>query len=304
MSAGNVMQRQRYADIFFSRLPFLDDIIFGSFNAPGLTYPEVFNIMDSERAFENHTAYTGFGLFSAKTEGDAVNYDTILQGFDKQFIHTTYASGFQITREGLMDDIDNILTDAAPELGRAAQSSIETQIWSVFNNSFSTETSSDGQAIFSNSHPLVGGGTFDNLINGDFGVTNLQSALNVFDDMRDDRNLLIDTSAAKIVYPPELRWIVDEVLNSERKPGTANNNTNSIRNQAGLSPLMVKYLTGAKDWFVGMSKEQTKFIVYWRETPVTDSSIDFDTGNMKTMMLYRLSFGVTDWRGWVGAQGV
>jgi hypothetical protein len=121
--------------------------------------------------------------------------------------------------------------------------------------------------------------------------------------MRDDRNLLIDTSASVLVYPPELRWIVDEVLHSDRKAGTANNDINSIRNQAGLQPLMVKYLTGAKDWFLGMSKERTKFIVYWRMVPVTDSALDFDTNNMKTKMTYRLSYGVTDWRGWVGAQG-
>jgi len=174
----------------------------------------------------------------------------------------------------------------------------------VFNNSFSSELSSDGQPIFSAAHPLVGGGTFSNTLTGDFGVTNLQTALNIFDDMRDDRNLLIDTSAAKIIYAPALQWIVDEVLHSEKKPGTNNNNTNSIRNQAGLDPLKVKYLTGAKDWFIGMSKEQTKFIVYWRKTPVTDSSMSFDTGNMKTKMTYRLSYGVTDWRGFVGAQGV
>jgi len=302
MSAGNVMLRQRYADLFFSRLAFLDDIIFEWFDAPALIYPEVFNIMDSQRAFENHTAFTGFGMFSPKPEGEKVEYDTILQGFDKQFIHTTYSKGFQISEEGMDDDIDGIITEAAPALGRAAQSSIETQIWSVVNNGFTTETSSDGAALFSNSHPNVAGGTQDNLESGDLSNTNLQNAINKFADLRDDRNLLIDAEATNLIYPYELRWLATELLQSQQKAGTANNDINAL-NQLGLRQLPVKYLTGATDWYVTIPKERTKYIVYWRKTPVTDSSLDFDTGNMKTKMTYRVSYGVTEWRGWVGGQG-
>ena len=44
-------------------------------------------------------------------------------------------------------------------------------------------------------------------------------------------------------------------------------------------------------------------LVYWRADPISDHTIDFDTGNMKSKMTYRLSAGPADWVGWVGGDG-
>jgi hypothetical protein len=83
---------------------------------------------------------------------------------------------------------------------------------------------------------------------------------------------------------------------------TSNNAVNAF-NQIGMDVIESKYLTGQTDWFVGLPKEQTRLMVYWREEPNTDHTMDFDTGNMKTKMTYRMSVGAYEWRGWVGNQG-
>lgn len=300
--AGNVMFRAQFADLFLSRLPFIDEILVEQFDAPKLTYPQVFNVRNSSRAFENVTGITGFGTFTAKDEGDTVAYDKLLQGFDTRFVHLTYAKGAQISMEAAGDDIDGAISDIMPPLARSCRSSIEITIWNVINNGFGTTTTPDGRPLYDNDHILVGGGTYDNLVQADLSIANLETALNMFDDMVDDRGLPIENSAAKIVYPTDLRWLVHEILKSELRSDTANNATNAL-NQVALGTVMSKYLTGEDDWFLFSEPSQHRVLVYWRMEPMSDHTIDFDTGNMKTKMTYRLSAGAADWRNTVGGQG-
>jgi hypothetical protein len=301
-SAGNVMQRARYTDLFASRLAYIDEILFENFDAPSLTYPQVFNVRDSGRAYEETTGLTGFGTFSQKSEGSAVDYDTILQAYDKRFTHLTFAKGYQITMEAMDDDIDGAITNAAPSLARAARVSIETYIWNLFNLGFASETTPDGVALFSASHPLVGGGTYSNLVSGDLSQANIETAINLFDNMVDDRNLPIEASPTMLVIPVELRWIAFEILKSQLRSDTASNAINAL-NQLSMGVVMSKYLTGDDDWFIVSDPSQHRCLVYWRQEPVTDHTLDFDTGNMKSKMTYRLSRGAADWRNVVGGQG-
>mgnify|MGYP001564360790 CR=1 FL=1 len=301
MSAGSVMLRQRYTDLFFSRLPFIDEILFENFDAPSLTYNQVFNVRDSNRAAEETTGISGFGLFPTKTESAAITYDTLQQLYDKRFTHVTYAKGFQISMEAMDDDLDGAITDATPALARAARNSIETVIWDIFNNGFTSETSPDGAYIFA-SHSLVGGSTYDNSAAADLSVATLESGINKFDTLVDERSLLIETSPDKIVIPVQLRWLAHEILRSELRSDTTDNSVNAF-NQIGLDIVMTKYLTDSDAWFLSVPNTQHRILVYWRMEPVTDHTLDFDTGNMKTKMTYRLSQGAADWRGVYGSAG-
>ena len=302
-SVGNVMLRARYQDLFSSRLAYIDEIMFEQFDAPSLTYPEAFNVRDSGRAYEETTGLTGFGQFSQKSEGAKVDYDTILQAYDKRFTHLTFSKGYQISMEAMDDDIDGHISNAAPALARAARVSIETYLWNLYNLGFATETTPDGSYIFADDHPLVGGGTYDNLIAGDLSQANLESAINLFDGMVDDRGLPIEASPAKLLIPVELRWIAFEILKSQLRSDTATNAVNAL-NQLSLEVVMSKYLVESNDWFVASQPDQHRLLCYWRQDPVSDHTLDFDTGNMKSKMTYRLSRGAADWRNVVGCQGL
>lgn len=301
-SVGNVMLRARYTDLFVSRLAYIDEIMFEQFDAPSLTYPQAINVRDSSRAYEETTGLTGFGQFSQKSEGAKVDYDTILQAYDKRFTHLTFSKGYQISMEAMDDDLDGHISNAAPALARAARVSIETYIWNLYNLGFAAETTPDGSAIFADSHKLVGGGTYDNLISGDLSQANLESAINLFDGMIDDRSLPIEASPAKLLIPVELRWVAFEILKSQLRSDSASNAVNAL-NQLSLAVVMSKYLTGDDDWFVCSDPAQHRLLCYWRQEPVSDHTLDFDTGNMKSKMTYRLSRGAADWRNVVGGQG-
>ena len=301
-SMGNVMLRAQFRDLFISRLPFMDEILFERFDAPTLTYPQIFNVRDSSRAYEETTQLTGYGAFPQKNEGSAVTYDALLEGYSKRFEHVTFAKGFQISFEAMDDDIDGAINNSAPALARAARNSIERYIWNFYNLGFSSTLTPDGVAWFSGSHPLVGGGTANNLISGDISVANLETALNLFDNMVDHRSLEIEVDPSILLIPTELKWITHEILKSELRSDTANNASNAF-NQIGLNVVMSKYITSTTDWSILTEPSQHRALVYWRADPISDHTIDFDTGNMKSKMTYRLSAGPADWVGWVGGDG-
>jgi phage major head subunit gpT-like protein len=298
-----LMSRLTASDLFFSRLPYIDEILFENLDAPALTYTQVFDVRSSQRAREQMTGYTGFGMFTQKdADGGAISYDQLMQAYDKTFTHLTYAKGFQVSEEGMEDDLDSVISNAAPALGRAAQSSIEQLAWNLFNNSFGTETTPDGQAICSNSHPNVGGGTQDNLVAGDLSEATLESALILMADTKDHRGLPVDVTAQAVVIPTEQQFIAARVLNSEKRPGVADNDINAV-NRLGLRVIMSKYLTGDDDTFLLAAPSVAKILFYWRKEPVSDHVMDFETGNMKSKMTFRCSLGAADWRGIVGLQG-
>lgn len=303
---GNIAMRQQFADLYTSRLAYIDEILGAHLDVPTLTYPLVFNVRDSKRAYEESVELTGLGTFTVKDEGAAIDYDKILLAGNKRFTHLTYAKGVQITREAAADDIDNAITDLMPELGESARVSIETTIWNTINSGYAGSTvpvtTSDGVALYSASHVLRGGGTASNLMTGDLSVAQLETALNMFDTMVNERGLPVEMMAEILVYGPAYRWLVHEMLRSDLRSDTANNASNAFKTVA-LKEVMTKYLAGADDWYLFASPSKHRVLVYWREEPVSDHTIDFDTGNLKSKMSYRLSTGASTWRGTVGSQG-
>jgi hypothetical protein len=296
------MVRGQFTKMFSSRLPFLDEIMYENYDAPSMTYPEVFNVRGSDRAYEEILGVTGFAQFAKKPEGEKLEFDKLLQAYSKRFTHETWAKGYQISFEAMSDDFDGAITDAAPALARIARNSIETEVYSIYNNAFGSTTTPDGQALCANAHVLTGGGTFDNLISGDISQATLESALNVYSDMRDERNQLVRSEGKRILCHPDLQWILHEILKSQLRSDTNANASNAL-NQIGIQTVFSPYLTDKNAWFLLSDPDQHRVIVYWREEPFSDSTLDFDTRNMKTAMFYRLSTGAADWRGVVGSAG-
>jgi len=304
-SANSLVMRANLTKLYASRLPYIDEILFEPHRAPDMTYQQVFNVRDSQRAYEEILGMVGLGLFKTKSEGSPIDYDKFTEGYSKRFTHDTFANGYQVTWETAEDDLDGIIGQVTPELAESARRSIEISAYDDLNSGFtSTVTGMDGVSFFNDAHPLAfpSGGTADNLIAGDLAQGTLESALNTFDDMKNDRGLLIGMEPKMLIVPPELKWLTHELLRSQLRSDTANNAANALT-MIGLQPMVIKYLTNAENWFVATSAQEHRLMYYWRREPFSDNYIDPETLNLKVKMLYRMSHGVADWRGWVGGQG-
>mgnify|MGYP003301241321 CR=1 FL=1 len=278
----------------------------------------LFEVENSDRAFEEEVLFTGFGEAPTKSEGAAVQFDSATESFTSRYSHETVALAFAVTEEAMEDNLyDTFAKIRARGLARAMSTTKQTKAANVFNNGFSTSfPGGDGQPLFSNSHPVVGG-TQDNLLAAsDLSETTLETALIAIQNTKDDRNILIGSRARSLHIPPDLQFTAEKILNSTLStqigvnPGTATNgatNLNDVNAIRSMSMLPGGYFvnhrfTDANAYFIKTDVPNgAKMFV--RAPLATKMEPDFDTGNLRFKARERYSFGFSDWRSYYGSAG-
>jgi hypothetical protein len=286
----------------------------------GMEYGEVNNeleplyeIENSDRAFEEEVLFTSFGSAPVKGEGASVSYDDAQESYTARYTAETVALAFAVTEEAMEDNLyDTFAKLRAKGLARAMANTKQVKAANVFNNGF-TDTIGDATAFFNTSHPTVGDGVQSNLIAAsDISEATLETALTNVQKIKDDRGILIGASAVSLHIPVDSWAIADRILSS---PGNtqasggqaANPNINAINATRHLGMLPEGYhinrrFTDVTSWFVKTDVPNgTKMFV--RSPLQTKMEPDFDTGNLRFKARERYSFGVSDWRGWAGSQG-
>ena len=286
----------------------------------GMEYGEVnneleplFEIENSDRAFEEEVLFTSFGSAPVKGEGASVSYDDAQESYTARYTAETVALAFAVTEEALEDNLyDTFAKLRAKGLARAMANTKQVKAANVFNNGF-TDTIGDATAFFNTSHPTVGDGVQSNLIAAsDISEATLETALTNVQKIKDDRGILIGASAVSLHIPVDSWAIADRILSS---PGNtqasggqaANPNINAINAVRHLGMLPEGYhinrrFTDTTSWFVKTDVPNgTKMFV--RSPLQTKMEPDFDTGNLRFKARERYSFGVSDWRGWAGSRG-
>ena len=289
----------------------------------GLEYGEVNNehqalyeIENSDRAFEEEVLFTGFGTAPTKGEGAAVSYDDAQESYTARYTAETVALAFAITEEAMEDNLyDTFAKLRAKGLARAMANTKQVKAANIFNNGFS-DTIGDGVAFFSDSHPTVADGLQDNLLAAsDLSESTLETALIAIQKTKDDRGILIGASAVSLHIPVDYWAVADRVLSSpgntqaSAASGTTSGgfNTNAINatRHMGMVPdgyHINRRFTDTDAWFVKTDVPNgTKMFV--RSPLQTKMEPDFDTGNLRFKARERYSFGVSDWRGWYGSAG-
>jgi hypothetical protein len=289
----------------------------------GIEYADVdnehaplFDVENSDRAFEEEVLFTGFGSAPVKGEGAAVQYDDAQEGYTARYTHETISLAFAVTEEAMEDNLyDTFAKLRARGLARAMANTKQVKAADVFNNGFSSSyLGGDGVALFSASHPTVGNGNQSNTLGAtDLSEASLETALITIAKAKDDRGILIGLQAESLHLPPDLAFTADQILNSTLSTTTVTNSTtgvtntndiNSIRNQ-GLVPggfFVNRRFTDTNAWFIKTDcPNGTKMFV--RAPLQTKMEPDFDTGNLRYKARERYSFGWSDWRGFYGASG-
>ena len=285
----------------------------------GLEYGEVNNehqaiyeIENSDRAFEEEVLFTGFGTAPTKGEGAAVSYDDAQESYTARYTAETVALAFAITEEAMEDNLyDTFAKLRAKGLARAMANTKQVKGANLFNNSFS-DTIGDGVAFFSASHPTVADGLQSNLLAAsDLAESTLETALTAIQKTKDDRGILIGASAVSLHIPVDYWAVADRVLsspgNTQTSAAAADPNTNAINaiRHMGMVPEgyhINRRFTDTDAWFVKTDVPNgTKMFI--RSPLQTKMEPDFDTGNLRFKARERYSFGVSDWRGWYGSAG-
>ena len=278
----------------------------------GMEYGEVnneheplYDIENSDRSFEEEVLFTGFGTAPTKQEGAAVVYDDAGESFTARYTNETIALAFAITEEAMEDNLyDTFAKLRAKGLARAMAHTKQVKAAKLYNEGFTT-AQGDGQPLFSASHPTVQDGNQSNIgTAAAISEASLESAVIAIQKFKDDRGILIGSSAVSLHIPVDLMFTADVLLNTPGVVGSADNDINSVRN-LGVFPsgyFTNRRFTDTNGYFIKTDVPNGSKM--FNRTPLqTKMEPDFDTGNLRFKARERYSFGVSDWRGWFGNQG-
>jgi hypothetical protein len=284
-------------------------------------YMHYLNEMDSEDAYEIDYELSGTGPMPEMPEGTRPLSDGILQGGTKKYVHLQYGLLSQVTRQLIADDKYGIIREMPKAHARGALFTREAVGASLLNLGGSTVLTNTGISLFNVAQPLIGGteatgfapgisniisaaGTYPNrpTPDSDFSFTAVQQAINIFTRMPDGRGIPVHVQPRHVIHPPELRWIVREVLGSPGKPGTNDNELNSLIADK-LEGLELNYLTSQSAWFMLAEKEGHQLKYYEREALAAQTDDDFQTQVLLFLSTQRFSAGATTWYGTYGSFG-
>ena len=261
-------------------------------------HEDIYDMESSDRAFEEEVQLSGFGAAPVKSEGSAIAYDTAQEAFTARYNHETVAMGFAITEEAVEDNLyDSLSARYTKALARAMASTKQTKAAFPLNNGFGSFTSGDGVELFSQSHPLVNGGTNSNRPGtlSDLNETSLEQAVIDIAAFTDQRGLKIAARPKRLIVPANNMFVATRVLESDKRAGTADNDLNALRTNGSIPDgwRVNHYLTDTDAWYI--ITDVPNGMKGFNRTPLqTSMDGDFDTGNVRYKSRERYSFGVSD----------
>ena len=278
----------------------------------GIEYGEVneehkplYEVESSDRAFEEEVLFTGFGGAPVKGEGAAVVYDDASESYTARYTAETVALAFAVTEEAMEDNLyDTFAKLRAKGLARSMANTKQQKAADLYNNGFATNQG-DGVPMFSAAHPVTGTGTVTNITTAAaIAEGTLEAAIIQIQKTSDDRGILVGAAAESLHIPTDLLFTADVLLNTPGVVASADNDINAVRH-LGVIPngfYVNRRFTDTNAWFIKTNVPNgTKM---FNRTPLqTKMEPDFDTGNLRFKARERYSFGVSDWRGWVGNAG-
>jgi hypothetical protein len=270
-------------------------------------HAEIFEEESSDRAFEEEVMLGGFSTAPVKGEGTAINFDDAQETYTARYTHETIALAFSITEEAIEDNLyDRLASRYTKALARSMAQTKQIKAAAVLNNAFAAGSPiGDGVALCSNAHPSLSGNQTNILATAaDLNETSLEQMLIDIAGITDERGLKVAIRGMKLIIPKELQFIAERVMNSNLRPGTADNDTNAMRSM-GMIPdgAVVNHFLTDTDAFFIKTDAPNGFKMFNRSPIKTAMEGDFDTGNMRFKARERYSFGVSDWRSVFGTPG-
>lgn len=288
--------------------PGLNMRTFNTYREKPEIYRSINKVLDSNKAYEEDFAQTGFGMMAEKGELEQTILDEPIKLGGTRFVHKALALGFAISEEMRMDDQYNLMGDLASDLGKSSRYTAELYGHDVYNNAFSGTKylGRDGKTLIAIDHPIAGTlGTSANkpAVDTDLTQAALEAAWGNFQGQVDDRGIPIDIMPSRLLVHPS------QVLFARRLLESASLNTYG-QNPGEINPLQgwltivaSPYITDLDAWFLLGPPNEIDVRFYWRQKPDTKTWDDDDADATIHKIKQRHSVGFGDWRGVYGSPG-
>jgi len=267
----------------------------------------IFNDTPPTRKDEIFSVHAHDGSFSAVGEGGLYPSVDILEAGTKTLSQLVYKKQLAITELMQVFDHEGKIMKEAFRIGLDAAIKIDQLQADVLNGGFATETTWDGDYIFSATHNIGNTGvTQSNLVSGAFTDSTLNDAIVALNRQKNHRNTPQPILPATLVVPVALRKKAVELVESPGNPEAANLNINTHKAygiQVVAWPLLDA--TSSTAWFLMGPKAQHEFHKLMSISPEVEVRERKYTshGGEEVRLQFALQAGAADYLGAVGSLG-
>lgn len=268
---------------------------------------KIFDVEQSEKAYEEDVEATGFGLVPVKAQGASVVYDSESQGTVTRYTHVAYALGYVVTKEELADNLYEVVSMRRTQsLAFSLRQTEENVHANILNRAFnSSYTFGDGKELIATDHPSKSGNQSNHLTTAaDLSETALEDLIIQIMGATNSRGLKISLMPRSLIVPRQLWYEANRIMKSTLQNDTANNAINVLQATNALPEgiVMNHYLTDADAWFIKTNAPRGLIHMDRAAAEFTQDN-DFDTENAKAKVYRRFSAGASDFRGIYGSPG-
>lgn len=250
------------------------------------------------------------GLFTPIGETAIVPEDTPKVRNKYTVYMQTFAKGISLSKQWFDDNLHNVWSKDVRDMARKAMMTQDFYAMALWRNSFTTQLTADGVSFINAAHPLIKGGTVNNLITGALSVTTFNNALIALREQKDQTNTVVGDAASGILVPSKLFKLATEITESALISDSANNAINVYRSaynvQVYSSPYLGAINPGGSDtawWMFTPNHSVTRIVRQGVET----SLIPWQYSKNLTYWYqanFREQVYVPDYAGVVGSTGV
>lgn len=295
---------QNFRNFFGSAaLPALDEIFFDHYEQAEDPRKQLFNMESTDREIMQKAGVTSLGLLNVVSEASQAPKDSFAQSFSKTYTVLKYAKAIGISDEMIQDDRYDMIAKMVKSLARSSRETQQLTAMNVLNNAFTSETSWDGVAIISASHPTEVGNQSNSLTAADLSYSSLATAEQTFRSFQDNRGKRLLIKPKILLVSESDRQNALEIVQSPYKAGTANNNINALGADGGLTVISSPYLTDSDAWFLLSDPMDHGLRIVDRQPLNTKMDEDVLAGVLYYKAQYRQALGCDEWRGIVGNLG-
>lgn len=226
----------------------------GPFVATALD-PLVFNQSKADKASVIMEVYGGVTAWEATAEEEDLKTGSPRVDDQKVFSISKFTKSVDIPKTFFDDAQHDTIGKMMRDFAFKARVARDKEAMSLFRLGFTTKTTADGVAVFSNSHSTVHGDTVDNLGTSALTESSFNQALVMLGEQRDQSGELVGHPAKCLLVPMALFAEACRITKSELRPGTANNDINAHSSMYDIDVRQSPYLgaaAGGSDtaWFL------------------------------------------------------
>ena len=178
--------------------------------------PVLFNQGSMDSGAHIIEVFEGVGEFTSHVEQQNLDEEQVRVDDQVTYTPVNYKKAVPVPHEYFEDDKWDTVRMMMREVGAKARVTQDNKSFGLFRDGFTTQTTADGEAWFSNSHTNLNGDTIDNLETAALtGVTQLETLQVALLEQKDQAGVIRGSEAACLLVPPALFKEATEAAQSE-----------------------------------------------------------------------------------------